>query len=243
MTDSVKFVLPSSGYDMIDKIIHAYVRSGQQAVSLDEVASRASIHKTQLSPNHKFLVAVGILEGGTKKKLTKKGHDLALAISNRVAEDVSKNWAKIMRECEHTNKVLDMIHIQKEIDKSSIQGKVLQALGMHSSRYSKIGANCLIELLLRANLLQENDGKYVCSPKFDSSGDGENEAMLVKNDREDTKADEAAPQKKQTIIGKAPISPDPSLHIDVQIHIDANATPEQIDQIFASMAKHLYGRS
>lgn len=34
----------------------------------------------------------------------------------------------------------------------------------------------------------------------------------------------------------------PSLHVDVQIHIPATATNDQIDQIFASMAKHLYGR-
>jgi len=34
----------------------------------------------------------------------------------------------------------------------------------------------------------------------------------------------------------------PSLHIDIQLHIPATATAEQIDQIFASMAKHLYGR-
>lgn len=31
----------------------------------------------------------------------------------------------------------------------------------------------------------------------------------------------------------------PSLHIDIQIHISPEATPEQIDQIFASMGKHL----
>lgn len=34
----------------------------------------------------------------------------------------------------------------------------------------------------------------------------------------------------------------PSLHIDVQIHISSEASAEQIDQIFASMSKHLYGR-
>ena len=34
----------------------------------------------------------------------------------------------------------------------------------------------------------------------------------------------------------------PSLHIDVQIHIDSTASSDQIDQIFASMAKHLYGK-
>lgn len=32
----------------------------------------------------------------------------------------------------------------------------------------------------------------------------------------------------------------PTVHIDLQIHIPADATSEQIDHIFASMAKHLY---
>lgn len=32
----------------------------------------------------------------------------------------------------------------------------------------------------------------------------------------------------------------PSLHIDIQVHISPDATGEQIDKIFASMAKHLY---
>jgi hypothetical protein len=34
----------------------------------------------------------------------------------------------------------------------------------------------------------------------------------------------------------------PSVHIDIQVHIDASASPGQIDQIFSSMAKHLYRR-
>ena len=38
------------------------------------------------------------------------------------------------------------------------------------------------------------------------------------------------------------ISSEPTVHIDVQIHIDSSATFEQIDQIFSSMARHLYGR-
>ena len=32
----------------------------------------------------------------------------------------------------------------------------------------------------------------------------------------------------------------PALHIDIQIHISSDASSEQIDSIFASMAKHLY---
>ena len=34
----------------------------------------------------------------------------------------------------------------------------------------------------------------------------------------------------------------PALHIDIQVHIDSKASSEQIDQVFASMARHLYGR-
>lgn len=39
-----------------------------------------------------------------------------------------------------------------------------------------------------------------------------------------------------------PSQSEPSLHIDIQIHIAADASGDQIDQIFASMAKHLYRR-
>jgi hypothetical protein len=33
----------------------------------------------------------------------------------------------------------------------------------------------------------------------------------------------------------------PGLHIDIQVHIAADASSAQIDQVFASMARHLYG--
>ena len=35
--------------------------------------------------------------------------------------------------------------------------------------------------------------------------------------------------------------PDPELNINVQIHISSDASAGQIDQIFKSMAQHLYG--
>jgi hypothetical protein len=35
---------------------------------------------------------------------------------------------------------------------------------------------------------------------------------------------------------------EPSIHIDIQIHISPDASAEQIEQVFANMAKHLYPR-
>ena len=44
--------------------------------------------------------------------------------------------------------------------------------------------------------------------------------------------------------GQLPAKPSdgPTLHLDIQIHIPADATPEQIDSIFSSMARHLYAK-
>jgi hypothetical protein len=52
-----------------------------------------------------------------------------------------------------------------------------------------------------------------------------------------TPATQALPPARQSAAAPA----GPGLHIDVQIHIAPEASAEQIDQIFASMAKHLYG--
>jgi hypothetical protein len=48
-------------------------------------------------------------------------------------------------------------------------------------------------------------------------------------------ANEIKPTKAGSMKGSSP-----SLHIDVQIHISSDATADKIDQIFASMSKHLY---
>lgn len=43
--------------------------------------------------------------------------------------------------------------------------------------------------------------------------------------------------------GAAPTTSGPSLHIDIQVHISPEASADQIEQVFASMAKHLYGKT
>lgn len=42
-------------------------------------------------------------------------------------------------------------------------------------------------------------------------------------------------------LGRPQINGQPSVHIDLQVHISPEASAEQIDQIFASMSRHLYG--
>ena len=80
------------------------------------------------------------------------------------------------------------------------------------------------------------------------------EQVLEETSEKPTGATEASPKPHGTDLPDAPVIPVegdrkdtrgpnlPELHVDIQIHIDSTASPEQIDQIFASMAQHLYGR-
>jgi hypothetical protein len=52
------------------------------------------------------------------------------------------------------------------------------------------------------------------------------------------------PAKEKGQAGRAiEAPPEPNVHIDINIHIDQTASAEQIEQVFASMARHLYGRT
>jgi hypothetical protein len=61
-----------------------------------------------------------------------------------------------------------------------------------------------------------------------------------------------AKQAKQQLAAKPPVHPlvdpakdflaAPGVHINLEIHISADATADQIDQIFTAMAKHIYKR-
>jgi hypothetical protein len=54
------------------------------------------------------------------------------------------------------------------------------------------------------------------------------------------KLPDAATAVKEPIDAKQPKPASPSMHIDIQVHISPQASPEQIDAIFASMGRHLY---
>ena len=80
----------------------------------------------------------------------------------------------------------------------------------------------------------------------------DNTAKKTKVQKKDTKATQQkshegavnpiqSPAENILPTNQAPCSNKPNLHIDLQIHISPDSTPEQIECIFSSMAKHLYG--
>ena len=89
--------------------------------------------------------------------------------------------------------------------------------------------------------------KQIPEPPTTDSGDAKTEGQPTK------KPTKKPPKPKMTNspqegAEQEPPSPTvrtdngPTIHLDIQIHIPADATPEKIDHIFSSMARHLYSK-
>lgn len=80
--------------------------------------------------------------------------------------------------------------------------------------------------------------EYVKSPSTWGAGQQRtrkpSEAIPPKRPKTRTSAGESSGFEKQEEIPRRP-----SVHIDLQIHISPEATPKQIDRIFASISRHL----
>lgn len=123
-------------------------------------------------------------------------------------------------------------------------------LGRWFMRNARVGEGAAKQLgafyLMLASPTLENNQEGRTSKPRDAelrSRDGVSAAAATPERRR--RVQEGIASRPQPPEPKAPAQPPvggPSVHIDVQIHIDPNASADQIDQIFASMARHLYGR-
>ncbi|QOJ03662.1 MAG: hypothetical protein HRU71_09255 [Planctomycetia bacterium] len=158
MADAPKFALPTSGSEVVSKILHAYALCGDKPASLDDVAAKAGMNKTLLSANHGFLVGLGLVSGGRSKSLTDEGRALAIAIGHGLDQDEAAAWRKVLRTAPATRSVLEMIRVQKSVPSDALGGKIAQSLGEPNSSATKTGTKCLIEILTRSGMLRETAG-------------------------------------------------------------------------------------
>lgn len=114
---------------------------------------------------------------------------------------------------------------------------------------AKVGANSALKMALLYQVLVEADlsKRPETTPKNSSASKKSStktvkktETPLVK-DSQQSSLDGPIPSTMSTPV-LPNSSPNPTIHIDIQIHISSEASTAQIDQIFASMAKHLYKR-
>lgn len=239
MNEQDKLELPKASYEIIAKVLHAYAVCGDKAVSLSEVASKASMDPTNVSRNNGFLLSLNLLEGGQKKKLSPLGKELAIALGHDMEDDIRAAWAKAITGNAQAIGIVDMLKVQRSVPKDQFPAKVASSLGLVSGRTTTLGVNTLIDILVKSELVLLQENTYLPA-KITSEQKQTKEEPIPQHvtDIQQPAHPSLIPPVKQTV--DCDDDPTPSVHIDIQVHISPDAGADQIDQIFSSMAKHLY---
>ena len=136
-----------------------------------------------------------------------------------------------------------------------LKGNRLPAQDVLQDQFSQLGLNpeeCAVasEVFLAnsryVGIIREvNGNEHIISiEQFLERTQAEETSMIdiVSENSSDDLMDEQQSIPVPTLPPSRSVPAEPSLHIDIQIHIDSTATSDQINQIFSSMARHLYGR-
>ena len=133
-----------------------------------DVARVIGIHETIVSANNRFLVAVGIVQGGKKKTMTSTGRDLALALEHGMESEIRRNWRTIVDTTEFFQQVIAVVRIRKGMDESSLESHVAYSAGQPKTSRTLSGAGTVVEILKVAGLLKEDGGNLVAgTPEVD----------------------------------------------------------------------------
>ena len=124
----------------------------------------------------------------------------------------------------------------KSIPNPAVLKDELEAVGIAGTDTDRAMSTLLLNLRFLGAIKNVTGVEHIVEPEYDDIvieaedfGDDDSEHHLKTGNESKKHSDQSPPQRT------------PSLHIDVQVHIDSSATADQIDQIFKSMATHLYG--
>lgn len=232
----IAFELPSSSLPELEKIIEGYFVLDTN-VSLDDISNLTGINRTTLSPNHPFLKALGLIQGTNQKSATNLGKDLGGAIHHKLFDEIQQFWLQAVDNTEFLSKIATTVKIKKGMTSSELISHILFVAKAQDNKTNRTGANAVVDIFLKSKRLQDIDGKLEYSISTASVATNTVEEIHEQPINENL---ENVKQKER--VSENPSKTNlPNLHINIQIHISADSSPEQIDQIFASMAKHLNG--
>lgn len=169
------FRLPRSSYDEVRNIIVAYGHLSEPG-NLDDVAGYGRMSRTTVSRNNGFLLSIGVLEPGKRKGLSKPGKRLADAIEHGIPEEIAKRWRTLIAESDFLQKVLAAVKIRKGMERSALESHIAYTAGEKKTARVMTGAGTLVEILMEAGLLKQENGKLLAVQGFPGSDDvGEEE--------------------------------------------------------------------
>lgn len=239
---ATEFNLPGSSFEEIQKILKGYSHAPELA-SLDQLSKLTGLHSTVISRNNKFLTDIGLIGSGIKKSATDLGKKLGRALEHKQEADAQNYWREAVQTNEKVSGLVTTVRIKGGMTEKDFSSHVLYVSGQKKNSGNKTGARCVVDVLLAAHLLKEEDGKLVVS----SPPTKETPADLKPDVPASTQPALAAPENGHDAV--APLLPlagipqtsnlIPQVAINIQLHLPETENAEVYEKLFKALREHL----
>lgn len=240
---SAQFRIPSSSVEEIRKIVKGYAHLGEN-VELPNLARLLSLHKTVISPNHPFLVEIGIIVGGRKKSVTPLGQRLGRAWEHDQHEEVQDALRQLVGANEALNNLVTTLRLKGGMSTEEFSKHILYAASLPNNPRNRTGARTVIDLLIEAGLITEADGHLVIAKSGSHASKQEmetpSETSFSEEDEAPQRTAAATPPPEIQVIPQVHIPSAPVVSINIELKIPATDNPDVYENFFKSMKKHLW---
>jgi hypothetical protein len=157
-----EFRLPGSPYEELVNIIVAY-GTREDAARAGDVGKLDSVHQSSVSRNNAFLVEIGVLQGESKKMVTRRGRELAAALARKDRAEIRNNWRAIVAASEFLQNVVSAVKLREGMLYPTVQAYIAHAAGQPRNKPVMNGAGAIVEILKAAGMLREEAGELVAT--------------------------------------------------------------------------------
>jgi hypothetical protein len=177
------------------------------------------VHQSSVSRNNGFLTQIGVLQGESKKLITRRGRALALALARKDGEEIRQNWRAIVATNEFLQNVVAAVKLREGMLYPTVQAYVAHAAGQPRNKPVMAGAGAIVEILKTAGLLREEAGELVAT--FDGELDPE-DAISMDELSTETREEEDPVVSATVEAGEGAA---------VKIHLHVQCTADEIEDL------------
>jgi len=217
-----EFRLPGSPYEELVNIIVAYGTRDEAARATD-VGKLDSVHQSSVSRNNAFLAEIGVLQGESKKLITRRGRSLAVALARKDEVEVKGNWRAVVAASEFLQNVVSAVKLREGMLYPTVQAYIAHAAGQPRNKPVMNGAGAIIEILKAAGMLKEEAGELVAT--FD-----ERPEDVAPEDGSPAQTFETKESLVSATVGEVPASP-AGTSPTVSIHVQVRCTADEIEDL------------
>jgi len=215
-----QFRLPGSPYEELASIIVAY-GTRDDAERTGDVGKLDSVHQSSVSRTNGFLTEIGVLQGETKKVITRRGRALALALARKDRDGIRANWREVVGSTEFLQNVVSAVKLREGMLYPTVQAYIAHAAGQPRNNPVMTGAGAIVEILKTAGLLREEAGELVAT--FDEWPEPEEPSPPEETPKEPSAEVSATVEA----LPSTPAGPAPA----VTIHVQVRCTADEIEDL------------